>query len=1274
MSTRSSMIATLLLAGLMTVSRGVAQKSDQAEVELQAAAHKQLVEGQLEEAIKLYKSILARYGNNRPVAAKALVGMGQCYEKLGNTEARKAYERVLREYGDQSEQAAQARTRLAALAKPADAGNATTMTTRRVWAGSDVDLEGAPSPDGHWLTFVDWETGDLAVRDLLTGQKRRLTKKGSWSESGEFAGSSVVSPDGKQVAYNWFNKENFNDLRILPLDGSPENTKPRIIYRDEATGYVQPFDWSPDGKQILCGLARKDRTGQIAFVSVADGSVRAVKTWPVTLGVGVDKMSISPDGRYIVWDYPSKKGLPERDIFLLAADGSRDITLVEHPANDSYPLWTPDGTRVVFASDRTGTMDLWAIRVNDGQPQGNPELIKRDIGRAQPIGLNRKGSLYFGLITGIQDVYIAALDPATGKVVSPPVAGSHRYVGSNRSPDWSPDGEYLAYTSQRGLLPSGQGSRIIAIRSLRTGEERQVSHRVDNNLQRPTWSPDGRLFVTDGWDSKGGWGIFQVDAQTGETTPIVQTEPGAFANFPNWSPDGKAILYRLGDQKLTRLLWRDLETGGEREIYRMARPGGVNGLAVSPDGRRLAFSVSDPATRSSVLMLIPASGGEARELIRLKEPESIWFSSLAWTPDGRQVFFVKGDELWRVPVEGGAAQKIELGVRKPRGIRFHPDGSRIAFWAGENTREVWVMENFLPALAAAQASGITIRQVWDNAIDIFGTPSADGRYLSFADWSTGDLAIRDLKTGENRRLTKKGSWAIPAEAEVSVMSPDGKLAAFLWQHFGEKDPHYEIRVIGTDGTGERVLFQDKKAGFMAPHAWSPDGKSVVAWVTYGTEMTSPNQITLISVADGSARALRTLEGRWPRKITFSPDGRYLAYSRPPEIGVGSQDIYLLDLQASPVSASETRLVEHVADDQMMGWSPDGNYILFQSDRNGAGGAWLLPMRGGKPSGPPQLVKPDLATGASQVVPMAFTSGGSFYYGMRYRLADAQVAVLDPATGRLTGSPAPLTNRFSGATGGAQWSPDGGRVLYRGPNLTIYIRSLETGEERQLLPQLAQTLIAGWHPDGQSLVVTGFSKDKRAGVYRVDLTTGAASPLLESPGGPPTYALMSPDGKTLYYVPGYWKVMARNIATGDEKIVYQIAGYTGVLNLALSRDGRYLAIGHPDKLMIVSTAGGDVRERVITGGAAAKKFFGVDWTPDGKYLLAMYSADDGKNVELWRLPVAEGEPEKTKITPADFFTRGMHVHPDGRRIAFTSAHQRWEVWVMENFLPKLSVSR
>ncbi len=92
-------VVALGAVALVAASTAIfAQKADQAEALLQAARAKHVVEGKLDEAVAIYRDVLARYGTNRPVAARALVGLGQCYEKLGAAqaaEARKAYERIV---------------------------------------------------------------------------------------------------------------------------------------------------------------------------------------------------------------------------------------------------------------------------------------------------------------------------------------------------------------------------------------------------------------------------------------------------------------------------------------------------------------------------------------------------------------------------------------------------------------------------------------------------------------------------------------------------------------------------------------------------------------------------------------------------------------------------------------------------------------------------------------------------------------------------------------------------------------------------------------------------------------------------------------------------------------------------------------------------------------------------------------------------------------------------------------------------------------------------
>ena len=694
-------LGALLVVGLLTGQLAMPQNNDQAEVLFQSAMNKELVSGELEQAIDIYKKIVASYSNNRPVAAKALLQIGQCYEKLGKDEAQKAYERLVREYPDQSEAAAEARTRLAALRKPAVRESG--MATRRVWAGPYVDIEGSVSSDGRYLSYTDWETGDLALRDLETGKNRHLTKKGSWYESSEYAEFSAISPDGRQVAYGWSNKDDFCDLRLIGVDGS----KPRVLYGDRHLDWIQPAGWSPDGKHILATFFGKDGTNQIVFVSVADGSARVLKMlgWRMPL-----KPALSPDGRYVAYDFRPQEDSSQRDISLLSTDGKRETALIEHPANDLCPVWTPDGKRILFSSDRTGSLGAWVIQVADGKPQGPAELVKQDLGkRILPMGITREGSLYYGLETGMMDVYTASLDFKTGKLLGAPKKATERFVGSNSSPDWSPDGRHLAYVSHRGTM--WQGSFVVCIRSLETGEERDLSPKL-SYIFTPRWSPDGRSILLLARDAKNRHGLYLMDVESGTVTPVVQNREGVEVGWtrPTWSPDGKAIFYVRQEpgNKKTSLVARELETGQEKEVYRAPAGVSVHGSAVSPDGQWVAFRSFDQATGVVAMEIVPTSGGSSRELIRVEKGENIpGFTPLEWTPDGRQVLFTKGGsdpqdlkfELWRVAAEGGKAQKVELAMDGLRDVRIHPDGHRIAFSAGQPTNaEVWVMENFLPAL------------------------------------------------------------------------------------------------------------------------------------------------------------------------------------------------------------------------------------------------------------------------------------------------------------------------------------------------------------------------------------------------------------------------------------------------------------------------------------------------------------------------------------------------------------------------------------------------
>ncbi|MHC4439230.1 MAG: M56 family metallopeptidase, partial [Planctomycetota bacterium] len=216
------------------------------------------------------------------------------------------------------------RTKAAAIQ---GAQSARPISVRRVWSGPLVfGLLGEPSPDGRYLSYVDWETGDLAIYGIATQKKRRLTNKGPWHKANYSALESRWSPDGAQIAYAWETESGSVELRIVGLDGSD----PRIFYSlDEQTRWIELSDWFPDSSHVLAHRTGKDGTDQIVRISTVDGSLKVLKT------VGKDCLGhvvFSPDGKYIAYDIKQEANehTATRDIRLVSTDGTHEIPLVEH--------------------------------------------------------------------------------------------------------------------------------------------------------------------------------------------------------------------------------------------------------------------------------------------------------------------------------------------------------------------------------------------------------------------------------------------------------------------------------------------------------------------------------------------------------------------------------------------------------------------------------------------------------------------------------------------------------------------------------------------------------------------------------------------------------------------------------------------------------------------------------------------------------------------------------------------------------------------------------
>jgi len=693
---KPALLTTLLIIAAFTLgSLAVQSGHDQ----FQKALAKERGEGNLEEAIALFQKVIDET-KDEALAAQAQLRIGFCYEKLGHEKAQlaqQAFQKVVDKYPAQTETARTAREKLALLLKGpmAPEKGAAQTRLRLVWEGPDVELMGAPSPDGRFVCYTDWETGDLAVHDLQTGGKRRLTGQTAWD--GSWAESSRWSPDGRLIAYTW-DMGVTAELRIVGFDGA----KPRVLY--QGGGYPSVKDWSPDGRQILAVVYSEKGDPSFSLISVSDGSIRHIKKTGLPAGFMNGQMRFSPDGRSIAFDL-------RNDIDLLSTDGKTEGPLVRHPANERLLGWTPDGNHILFASDRSGAIDAWILPVTEGRPGGEAELLRKDIGEISPLGLTRDGAFFYGHGKDTQKIYLASLERKAGAFRATYQRVELPYEGRNHAPEYSPDGKRLAYIRQ--AVPRMDGSNALYVFSPETGEEKKTALNLQQ-VSSVAWAPDGSSIMISGFDEMRTF-IGRIDPGTGEIKEIFPSDKDVREELymaPAWSPDGQIVYCIHGVQLTTAepslsIIAKDLSTGRTWDVYKMNAPFNFPMISVSPDGQWLAALEHPRGTnpnKEKILMAISTENGKARELCRFVSGTGNVVQP-RWSADGRYIFFPglrKGEErwdIWYVPIEGGEPRKLGLALHEINYISPLSDGSRIVFSSMGPTvhgPEVWVMENFLP--------------------------------------------------------------------------------------------------------------------------------------------------------------------------------------------------------------------------------------------------------------------------------------------------------------------------------------------------------------------------------------------------------------------------------------------------------------------------------------------------------------------------------------------------------------------------------------------------